>query len=115
MGLFSRTLSLIAFKHLPFALLANFGFYSACLKTGVNCWVDFGWIFNQFAISSFLFLSQRCTISTLIPYALITLWAGRLGKNLLLLFNLKVDIFFLIEFYKIILMIDMFDYKKDQI
>lgn len=80
MGLFSRTLSLIAFKHFPFALLANFGFYSLYLHTGVNCWVDFGWIFNQYAISTMLFMSQKKTAATIIPYILISLWAGRLGK-----------------------------------
>ena len=87
MILFSRMMLNIVAIHLPVAIVCNLIFYFIYLCTKVNCWVDFGWVFNQFAIAGILFFTGNFNLETIIPFSVITIWAIRLGKVLIFQYN----------------------------
>ena len=82
MSFISRMFTWIGIRDLPTAIGANLIFYSIYLCTKTNCWVDFGWAFNQWAISSILFFTNPISVATAIPYSIITLWGFRLAGHL---------------------------------
>ena len=76
----STVFGLIIKRHFPVVLGSNLVFLGVSLKTEVNCWVDFGWVFNQFLVASMLFWGNPITAFSATGYALVSTWAFRLGK-----------------------------------
>lgn len=81
MSFLSRMFKNIGMRDLPIAVGANLGFFAIYLCTKTNCWVDFGWVFNQYVIANVLFFTNPFSLSTIVPYCVISLWAFRLGKH----------------------------------
>lgn len=68
---------------LPIATISNLGLYAIFLKTDTNTIVDFGWAFNQWLIGGYLFSRSMSPVNA-VSFAILSIWASRLGGTLLI-------------------------------
>ena len=64
-------------KHVPIAIGSNMIFMGLQYTTNSNCWIDFGWGFNQAMLSFFIFKRFPHSLS-LINFGLVSIWGIRL-------------------------------------
>ena len=81
MSLISGIFKLIGTRHFPTVVASNLIFYLLYVCTNTNCWVDFAWAFNPVLLTNYMFFTQTISVSTAVPYALVSLWGLRLGRS----------------------------------